>query len=81
MEEIDYLISLLNRKQNVKGVQKLSQVDYYMAEEDGNRGNTPGNLVLPTLGSTTRSKTETVKNMSKISKINKLKPIKMVEKK
>jgi hypothetical protein len=80
MEEIDYLISLLNRKQNVNGVQKLSQVDYYMAEED-NRGNTPGKFVLPTLGTTIRSKTESVKNISKISKTNKLKPLKKNEKK
>jgi hypothetical protein len=69
MEEIDYLISLLNTKQTAKNVQKLSQVNYYGEDENSNN-NTKTNLILPAL----TNKTDSNKNIKTNSKLVKMKP-------
>jgi hypothetical protein len=79
MEEIDYLISLLNTKQDVNKVQKLSQVNYNLPEDGNNK--TASDLILPVLKNNFNSKTDSMKNINKIYSKVKLKPIKHSEKK
>ena len=82
MEEIDYLISLLNAKKTGrtgKNVKKLRQVNYYMAEDDGNsNNNTATNLILPVLKTMINSKTDSMKNINK--KPNKIAKFKSIQK-